>query len=97
LLQFLLNGDFGLDINQTTEDGKTPLWYASNACWTNGIEMLLSEGADVNIGDTATRWTPLHLTGNKGLYGIVYMLLQHRADPKKTGVKGETAELLALT
>ena len=68
----LLLGKEGVDVNQATNDGATPLFIASQC---RGVSLLLGkEGIDVNqaANDGAT---PLYIASQKGHAEVVSLLL----------------------
>lgn len=70
----------GINVNQKTDKGQqTPLFHASDEGDQEIVEMLLENGADVNLQDD---WgvTPLHYASRKGHLGNVKLLVKAGAD-----------------
>jgi len=66
----------GIDVNRADDEGRTPLWCASDECRLDVVELLLGmPGIDVNQGDEDGR-TPLHAAANHGESEVVELLLR---------------------
>jgi ankyrin repeat protein len=64
--------DAGADVNQATENGRTPLLTAVNNRNYKMAEFLLAQGADPNLANKGG-WTPLYLaTDNRNIEGGDY-------------------------
>jgi ankyrin repeat protein len=74
------------DVNATDKDGKTPLWSAAAAGYTNLIELLLQNGANVNVGIS-----PLLGAIMNNRYEVVPLLLAHGASPTASDLNGDDA------
>ncbi len=93
IVQFLL--DRGANIDATDPSGKTAL---HGACIDNvryGVKpevakLLLQRGANPNVADKGSGWTPLHYAANSAHPNIVEILLAHRANPNHRAKEGDT-------
>jgi len=76
--------DEGVDINLQNEIGYTPLHYAAMAGNTQVVELLITEGAriDINSSEDFKRkvYSPLHLAVNYGRTEVVRLLISKSAD-----------------
>jgi hypothetical protein len=86
-IKFLLKA--GIDINTTDNDGKTPLYSASENGHKNIVQLLVDAGADVNKVDKYS-YTPLLAASESGHKDTVKLLLQAGVDINKAGVAGNT-------
>jgi len=66
-------------MNQTCENGRTPLMYAIGSGWVHVVEFLLEFGVDTDVADDR-HTTALMQSCSLGLSTIVRLLLDHRAD-----------------
>jgi len=66
-------------MNQTNENGRTPLMYAIGSGWVLVVEFLLEFGVDTDVADDR-HTTALMQSCSLGLSTIVRLLLGHRAD-----------------
>ena len=62
----LYNEGDGVRIEEDAADGGTRLYHAAWKGWGSAITWLLEQGADVNVGEPASGWTPLF---GAALYG----------------------------
>ncbi|KLT22609.1 ankyrin repeat domain protein [Wolbachia endosymbiont of Armadillidium vulgare str. wVulC] len=65
------------DINMTDAFGRTPLYLAATNNYTSLLEILLQNGADDNIEDRLSGFTPLHIAVISGSLQAVELLLKH--------------------
>ena len=79
----------GADVNQTNDDGCTPLFIASWYGRTKVVEKLLEAGADVNQA-TNNGMTPLIIASWKGHTEVVEKLLEAGADVNQADNHGWT-------
>ena len=63
--------------------GETPLTLAAQIGWVEGAEQLLARGASANLSNTRGE-TPLILATQRRDLAMVRLLLNRRADPKRT-------------
>ena len=70
----------GADVNSVTADGWTPLHFAATHD-AKMINLLIKNGAKVNVKSYAYKWTPLHIaSGRLGNLEIVKALISAGAD-----------------
>jgi len=82
----------GTDVNEKANDGVTPLHFAT----TKEIaELLIDNGADVNVKHGLSGETPLHYAAYKGHKEIVELLIAKGADLNARDVDGFTPVDLA--
>lgn len=60
------------------------------------VKLLLKYGADVNAMSRKSGMTPLHLAAAKGLYGVVQILLENKAEVDVQNSKGDIPLHLAV-
>lgn len=84
--------DTGADPNTDTEEGKTPLIFASERGYTDIVKLLLSKGkANPNTTSTSTGNTALIFACRHGYTDVVQALLNANADPNASNNIGETS------
>lgn len=83
-----------LDVNNKTNNGTTPLMWASLKGHAGIVDALLHHGALVN-DRTDEGVTALMLAAQDGFQEIVDVLLQNGADPNNQNIRSETAMDLA--
>lgn len=66
-----------IDLNSTDKKGKTLLYITARYEREEGARLLLNNGADPNIADTARNWTPLHVCARYGRTKIAELLLEN--------------------
>jgi ankyrin repeat protein len=79
----------GVDINQTAEDGNTPLAVAAFHGDIPVAEFLVEHGADTNLS-TVQGAPPLYWAARNGHVRIVHLLCRHGADPNQQAQDGLT-------
>lgn len=81
----------GMDVNEATNDGRTPLLDAAANRSFGAVEYLVAQGADVNAKDVTGR-TPLH-EATKQLVNVkvVQCLIAQGADVSARDFRGKTA------
>lgn len=77
--EILLNS--GAHIDQTDNDGRTPLMKAVRAGHICTVQYLISKGADVNRSTNSNDSTVLSLACAGGHLEIASLLLKHGSDP----------------
>ena len=60
--------DAGVDVN-TKLDDRTPLYTATGTCFSEGVDLLIQKGADVNIPSHQQHETPLMMAATLGQVG----------------------------
>jgi len=96
----------GANVNARNEQGETPLYIAVSDNSVTKIELLLSNGANVNLQNTGDGKTPLHRAVYSNYIDCAMLLLAKDADPTIKAKNGKSAldnakdckrvELLAL-
>ncbi|CUT99311.1 Ankyrin [Echinococcus multilocularis] len=85
----------GAQATAVTQVGYTPLHTACYAGRLNMVRFLVALAtSDINAA-TNTGFTPLHLAAQQGHSDIVYLLLEHGADPNARNSQGLTAAQIA--
>ena len=79
-LQKLMSLVVNVDVNRRNETGEPGIWVASRYGHFSVVELLLKEGAEVDIRDNHVGSTPLYEAGMGGHANIVALLLSHGAD-----------------
>ncbi len=79
----------GCDINARDSGGRTPLFLAVRFGHKDMVEILINEGADVNIAPNP--WTPLILALRLGRKEIAAILVEEGADITAQDLVGHTA------
>lgn len=77
LLQLLISK--GASVNITDENGETPLIFAIQNHFLDGVKTLISH-ADINAAENDNGWTPLMVACIEGFQDIVQVLLDAGAD-----------------
>jgi len=78
IVKYLL--EKGANINQNhTADAGTPLLYALQYGKTSTAEILIDNGADVNLGNSAG-WYPIHFATNTRMYKVLEKMIKAGAD-----------------
>ena len=76
------------------QEGKTPLHYAAKYAFVDGMQILLSQGADVRVVDDKG-WEPLHYAASENHRDCVDKLLEYGADIHATTNESDTPAMLA--
>ena len=82
ILQKLMDSVGNVDVNRRNERGEPGIWVASRYGHFSVVELLLNEGAEVDIRDNRFGLTPLYEAGIGGHANIVALLLSHGADAR---------------
>ena len=80
VLQDMLSSVVNVDVNRRNEKGAPGIWVASRYGHFSVVELLLDEGAEVDIRDNHFGFTPLYEAGIGGHANIVDLLLSRGAD-----------------
>ena len=80
----------GVDANQRTPEGITPLHLAAKSGQITITNLLLERGANVRAAYQA-KWTPLHFAAQEGHVDVAKLLLEYGAD-----VKGKEGKITPL-
>jgi len=95
MIATLLESD-GIDVNKAQKDGRTPLYITAEKGNHQGVHMLISRKADVNLADSAG-FTPLHRAVEfGGIETVVKILQDPDVDINKGRKDGVTPLYLAL-
>ncbi|CAK74742.1 unnamed protein product (macronuclear) [Paramecium tetraurelia] len=86
----------GIDINIVDNKGSSPLHWAAYSGAYNAVNFLISLNANVDLQDTDTLVTPLHLATMQANSRIVRKLLMKGADRSIKDSNGKTALDLAI-
>jgi ankyrin repeat protein len=78
----------GVDPNQVTDLGGTPLTWAVAWGREDVVECLLHNGADVELPGRPA-WSPLMHAASRGNRAIVSLLIAHGADARRKDQKGQ--------
>jgi ankyrin repeat protein len=84
------------EIDRLDRAGMTPLAVAARAGCLPAVISLAQAGADVDIVDAATGWTPLHYAASQRHAAVVDFLLAHGAQQDRKTRRGESPLALAL-
>ena len=87
--------DRGLNINELTQEGKTPLHTAIVMNREETIKLLIDRGANLDA-KTIDGKTPLHLASESGNLSLVKKLIEAHADINSKTLEGDTPLHLAL-
>jgi hypothetical protein len=71
---------YGADVHQAAPEGYTPLHTAAQQGYTAVAELLIAQGADVNVLDSSDARTPLHAAATAGHTAVVELLLAKGAE-----------------
>lgn len=75
-------------LNQTSPDGRSPLFLASSFGFTDIVEYLIRKKARVNEPNGPLERTALHTASDYGHLGCVKVLLKHSADATAADTEG---------
>ncbi|EGD81270.1 hypothetical protein PTSG_11307 [Salpingoeca rosetta] len=81
----------GADINSAGSEGLMPLCVAAFWGHLPLVEMMLENGADVNVQNPSNKWTPLHAAAIQGHGKVVFALMDHNPDTTLVDANGCTA------
>ncbi|KAH8690777.1 hypothetical protein BGW36DRAFT_328708 [Talaromyces proteolyticus] len=82
-------------LNAKDENGRTPLHWAVVSRPGEDVDILLSNGADVNLQDNQSK-SPLHVAAEVGNPKLVQHLLRRHADPNQRSHIGDSPLHLAI-
>lgn len=83
-----------VDANLIDEDGRSILQIASSTGFCGNIEIvkhLIEKGADINLGNKESNYTPLMQASRFGNFDVVKLLLENGADATIKSKSGVTA------
>eukprot|EP00796_Vickermania_ingenoplastis_P006431 gene6431-4635_t len=80
----------GAGVDVKGDDGETPLFIASFQNREDVVQLLLSNGADVNATSTGRKDTALHAASRLGYEGLIQLLLKKGANVNARNAKQET-------
>ena len=78
-------------INSQDKDGRTALLIAAEQGKTEILNLLLEQGADVNVCGKYYNYTPLMCAARRGHVQVAEILITHRASLNVTNARGRTA------
>lgn len=67
--------NYGADVDERNAAGRTPLAEASKSGELDTVKLLLDRGAEVNVYDTESGFTPLHLAAQQNHPAVIRRLL----------------------
>ena len=79
------------EVNAVNPDGRTPLMFAATFDDPRTVELLLANGAKVNVRERTEGFTALMFAAAEGHIDVVRLLLNHDADRTLKDVDGDTA------
>jgi len=91
---FLLHQD-GVDINDTENNGFTPLYYSVYQGSLVFTKLLLEHGASLEVASRPMSWTPLAVATHVGRIEAMLLLLDQGANPNVVDKYGNTLLHLA--
>ena len=80
----------GTDVNEGDEDGDTPLIYAVEEGLKEAAELLIANGAKVNVKDNILDSTPLHQAFMRRKMEVIGLLIANGADVNAKSRTGAT-------
>jgi len=92
--ELLKNPEIKKYINKFDGDKKTPLMYACEHQRIEMVNLLITEGADVNV--TSTQISPLIIAINKKNKEIIRILIQNKVNVEFKDNKGNTSLMIAI-
>ncbi|XP_041452784.1 ankyrin repeat domain-containing protein 49-like [Lytechinus variegatus] len=81
----------GADVNKKSRDGFTPLCNAAFWGYSHVAEYLIQHGADVNLSNGGTLWTPCHCAAFQGHGKVLMKLLEAKPNLSLQDNRGRTA------
>lgn len=81
----------GGKINEYSNDGMTPLAVAAFWGYADIAEFLLEIGANINLCNKGTQWTPLHCAAFQGHGKVIMKLMDHNPDLTLKDNQGRTS------
>ena len=77
----------GIDVNETEQNGFSPLFWAAFKGDTRVVELLIENGADVDSKSHDGR-TPLYVAAEKEFSDIAFLLIRHGANVNVASKEG---------
>jgi ankyrin repeat protein len=87
--------EHGAKVDAKDANGRTALIYASSGPFAETVELLLNNGAEVNLQGSAEGFTALMMAAAEGHVEVVRLLLAHDARADILDRDGDTAEKFA--
>ncbi|MCK0154297.1 ankyrin repeat domain-containing protein [Alcanivorax sp. S6407] len=84
------------EINATTSDGYSALYYAAGSNHPDVVTMLMAAGANPELGAGRYQWTPVHKAAQEGNYEVLENLLKYGANANARDTDGDTPMDLAM-
>ncbi|XP_063405232.1 serine/threonine-protein phosphatase 6 regulatory ankyrin repeat subunit B-like isoform X1 [Mytilus trossulus] len=81
----------GGKVNEYSRDGMTPLAVAAFWGYADIAEFLLEVGANINLCNKGTQWTPLHCAAFQGHGKVIMKLMDHNPEMTLKDSQGRTA------
>ncbi|RUS15162.1 ankyrin repeat-containing domain protein [Endogone sp. FLAS-F59071] len=75
----------GADVHARTRNGRTLLHHAVNWNRMEAVEALVAAGCEVNVSGATEEETPIYMAVQQSKIDVVQFLLEHGADPCRTG------------
>jgi len=89
--------NMGVDVDGRARDGQTALCIAASEGYHTLTAALVAAGADLNLPNSQTSFTPLHSAVHAGHTEVVRVLVAAGADLSATNRRKKTALQLALS
>ncbi|KAL8592773.1 hypothetical protein ACOMHN_045927 [Nucella lapillus] len=80
----------GADVNARSHDGMTALAIAAFWGYADIVKFLLEHGADINLSNRGTQWTPLHCASFQGHGKVIMYLMEYSPNLSAKDSQGRT-------